>query len=87
MLSEKDHRIADRNGISFLDSHLIYFLAALRTHFNVKLLCGFRHFRAAIRTSRMQGLHNAVHMSGLRLNDHMLAEKLLRRNTTQSLYP
>ena len=35
----------------------------------------------------MQGLHNAVHMSGLRLNDHVLAEKLLRRDTAQSLYP
>ena len=87
MFSKEDHRIADRNGISFLDSHLIYFLTALRAHFNVKLLCGFRHLKAAVRTSRMQGLHNAVHMAGLRLNDHMLAEKLLRRDAAQSLYP
>ena len=35
----------------------------------------------------MHGLHNAVHMAGLRLDDHMLAEKLLRRDAAQSLYP
>ena len=87
MLSKEDHRIADRNRIALLDSHLENFLTALRSNLNVKLLSRLRHLRTTVRATRMKRLHDSIDMTSLGLNDHALSEKLLWRNSTERLHP